>query len=236
MVKDHRPHWLKILSDRINEVIVNLYVKPQLASVGRDFRVMNPRHFQVSGPDIHIKDHVYVMSLYDSPVRLAVFEGLGRIKIGSYCIVNPGVRISSANDIEIGESCMLAMNAYLADADWHDLQHRIYAPGNTAPIKLGNNVWIGDSAFVGKGVTIGDNSIVGAFAVVTKDVPANTIVAGIPAKAVGSIDPDDLTTRKQMFTGQTPYEEFERQYVREQLQGNRLLKYLQTLVYPRRGD
>jgi acetyltransferase-like isoleucine patch superfamily enzyme len=54
----------------------------------------------------------------------------------------------------------------------------------TAPVKIGDNVWIGMNAVILKGVTIGDNSIVAAGAVVTKSVPANTIVAGNPAAVV----------------------------------------------------
>jgi len=54
----------------------------------------------------------------------------------------------------------------------------------TAPVKIGDNVWIGMNAVILKGVTIGDNSVVAAGAVVTKSVPANTIVAGNPAVTV----------------------------------------------------
>ncbi len=124
----------------MNRWFVEWWVAPQLDGVGRDFRVMYPLHLQVSGQHISVDDHVHVMALPDNPVRLAVYEGMGSIHIGSYCIVNPGVRISSAERIEIGESCMLASNAYICDADWHDLQHRIFAPGNTAPVILEDNV------------------------------------------------------------------------------------------------
>ncbi len=58
-----------------------------------------------------------------------------------------------------------------------------------APVRLGNNVWIGDSAIVCKGVTIGDHSVVGAGAVVTRDVPPYTVVAGNPAALVKELDP-----------------------------------------------
>jgi len=54
----------------------------------------------------------------------------------------------------------------------------------TAPVKIGDNVWIGMNAVILKGVTIGENSVVAAGAVVTKSIPANTIVAGNPAVTV----------------------------------------------------
>ena len=232
MRKDHRPYWLKLFFDQLSRLYVDWRIRPQLDSAGDDFRVLYPGHLQISGPHIHLGDHVHIMALYDRPVRLSVFEGLGRIEIGSYSIVNPGVRMSSASGIRIGESCMLAMNAYLSDADWHDLQHRIYAPGKTAPVVIGNNCWVGEGAFVGKGVTVGDNSVIGAFAVVTGDVPANSIVAGVPAKVIGEVDPENVIARRTMFTGDVPYAEFEQDYVREQLRGNSLAGWLRAMLLP----
>lgn len=234
MRRDHRPYWLKQFFDVMNQWYVDRFVRPHFDGAGIDLRVMGPRHLQISGPHIFAGDHVHFMALPDKPVRLAVFEGLGSIRIGDYSIVNPGVRMSSAASIETGHSCMFAMNCYLSDADWHDLQHRIFAPGNAAPIRLGNNVWIGDSALVTKGVTIGDNSIVGAWSVVTRDVPANVVVAGNPARVVKELDAGNFTLREQMFTGATPYEVFEADYYRRLLAGNTLLGWLKHLVLPGR--
>ncbi|XOV88529.1 MAG: acyltransferase [Pseudomonadota bacterium] len=232
MRKDHRPLWLKLLQDRLNHLYVDHFCRPQFDAAGQDLRVMNPRHLQVSGPGIRLGDHVHIMALPDRPVRLAVFEGLGQITIGSYSIINPGVRISSAASITMGHSCMLAMNCYLSDADWHDLAHRIYAPGTTRPITLGNNVWIGDSALVTKGVTIGDNSIIGAWSVVTRDVPANTIVAGNPARIVRELDASHLTMRRDLFNSEEPYADFEKRYVAAQLADNRTLDWLRSWLIP----
>lgn len=232
MRRDHRPYWLKRFFDRANQYYVDRFIRPQLDASGIDLRVMTPRHLQISGPHITTGDHVHIMALPDRPVRLAVFEGLGEIRVGDYCIINPGARISSASSVHIGHSCMLAMNCYLSDADWHDLQHRIFAPGKSAPISLGNNVWIGDSAFVGKGVTIGENSIVAAYAVVTRDVPDNVIVAGNPARIVKQLDADQLTMRKHLFTDTTPYDVFEADYYRRQLADNSLSGWIRQLLLP----
>jgi acetyltransferase-like isoleucine patch superfamily enzyme len=234
--KDHRPFWLKNLADLINDAYVDHFTRPQFDRTGEDFRVMGPRHLSVSGTGISVADHVHIMALPDKPVRLAVYEGLGSIDIDSYCIINPGVRITSASGITIGHSCMLAMNAYLSDADWHDLQHRIYAPGAAAPIKLGNNVWIGDSALVCKGVSIGDNSVVGAWSVVTKDVPSNVVVAGNPAKVVRELDTKHLTTREHLFTSETPYDEFERNYFKDMLEKNTFFRWLKSVFAPGSAD
>jgi acetyltransferase-like isoleucine patch superfamily enzyme len=234
--KDHRPLWVKGWFDRFNEAYINHFIRPQFDHSGQDFRVIGPRHLQVSGTGVTVEDHVHIMALADKPVRLAVYEGMGSISIDSYCIINPGVRITSASGVKIGHSCMLAMNAYLSDADWHDIQHRIYAPGATAPIELGNNVWIGDSALVCKGVHIGDNSVVGAWSVVTKDVPANVVVAGTPAKIVRELDPDNKTIREDLFTGPTAYHEFEQEFYRDMLAKNTLMGWLMSLVVPTSTD
>jgi acetyltransferase-like isoleucine patch superfamily enzyme len=197
---------------------------------------MYPRHLQVSGPKITVGDHVHFMALPDKPVRLAVFEGLGEIHIGDYSIVNPGVRISSAASVKVGHSCMFAMNCYLSDADWHDIHHRIFAPGASAPIVLKDNVWIGDSALITKGVTVGENSIVGAWSVVTKDVPDNVVVAGNPARVVRELDTSHLTLRKHLFTGDVPYDDFEDNYFRELLEQNTFARWLRSLISPTERD
>ena len=232
MRKDHRPDWLRKAHTFINDKYIDLYVRPHLDESGIGMRVMNPRHLEISGTNIKVGNHVHFMALQDKPVRLAVFENLGRIEIGDYGVINPGVRVSSADSITIGNSCLLAMNCYLSDADWHDLNHRIYAPGNTAPIVLEDNVWIGDSALVTKGVTIGKNSIVGAYSVVTKDVPANCIVAGNPARIVKELSDEHITSRESLFTGAQPYAEFEADYFSKKLAGNSIADWLKSMIKP----
>lgn len=234
--KNLQPYWLKKVFDHLNEIYVNYYCRPHFDSTGIGLRVMNPRYLEISGPRISVGDHVHFMALRDKPVRLAVFEGLGSITIGDYCIVNPGVRISSADSIHIGHSCMLAMNAYLADADWHDIQHRIYAPGKHQPIVLGNNVWVGDSVLICKGVNIGDNSVIGAWSVVTRDVPANVVVAGNPARQIRQLDPGDMTKREHLFNMDQPYDEFEAGYFRDMLKGNTLPTWIRSVLLPGRAD
>ena len=65
-------------------------------------------------------------------------------------------------------------------------------PITTAPVKIGNNVWIGAGAIILMGVTIGDGSVIGAGSVVTKDIPANCIAVGTPCKVLRKITDDDL--------------------------------------------
>ena len=70
----------------------------------------------------------------------------------------------------------------------HGLEPGDRATTYPAPITLGRNVWVGSNATILSGVTIGDNAVVAAGAVVTKDVPADTIVGGVPARPIRRID------------------------------------------------
>ena len=105
----------------------------------------------------------------------------------------------AAEHISIGDACMFAHGSHISDADWHGIYDRSEPVGNTKPVVLKDNVWIGDSAIVCKGVTIGENSIIGAGAVVTKDVPPNSIFAGNPAKLVKTLDEKKRFNFKKRF-------------------------------------
>ena len=98
---------------------------------------------------------------------------------------------------------------------------------------IGDNVWLGDHATVLKGVTIGANSVVAAQAVVTRDVPANVVVAGNPARVVKELDPErGFTTRMDLFTDPAGAAAFFDAIEREVLQDNSLLRWLWSLLYP----
>ena len=101
--------------------------------------------------------------------------------------MNAGAQLRCKERITIGENCAIARNVLIMDFDAHLITYEDGTNNRvTAPITIGNSVWIGAGATILKGVTIGDNAIIGAGAVVTKDVKANTIVAGNPAKLIRS--------------------------------------------------
>lgn len=99
--------------------------------------------------------------------------------------INAGTQLRCMERIVIGPSCAIGRNVLIMDFDAHEIT---YADGTknriTAPITIGAHVWIGAGATILKGVTIGDNAVIGAGSVVTRDVPANTIVAGNPARII----------------------------------------------------
>ena len=83
----------------------------------------------------------------------------------------------------IGDGCQIGHNVVFATLN-HRLEPEERKSTYPAPIVLGKNVWIGSNATVLQGVTIGDNAVIAAGAVVTKDVVANTVVGGVPARFI----------------------------------------------------
>lgn len=111
------------------------------------------------------------------------------ITIGKNVFFNTGCSFQDRGGISIGDGSMLGMNVTIATLN-HGLPLETRNTTYPLPVIIGNNVWIGSNATILPGVTIEDNSVVAAGAVVTKDVPENTVVAGVPAKAVKKINND----------------------------------------------
>jgi len=105
--------------------------------------------------------------------------------------------------------------------------------GNSKPIELKNNVWIGDRAVVGKGVTIGENSIVAAGSVVVKDVPENVIVGGNPARVIKDLDAnEEMHTRNDLFSDRKSLDELYDYLDKINLKENSTIRFLKSLIIP----
>jgi len=126
------------------------------------------------------------------PCRLTVLKTapgkVGKITVGEGTTLS-GTSIVSYESVTIGKNVLFGPEVVIMDADGHPADRRL--PDNAenkmkcvAPVKIGDNVWIGYGATVLKGVTIGDYAVVAANAVVVKDVPAHAVVAGNPAKVI----------------------------------------------------
>jgi len=109
------------------------------------------------------------------------------ITLGKNIFINSGCRFQDHGGITIGDGALIGHNVVLATLN-HDFAPEKRGTTHPAPIVIGKNVWIGSNATVLAGVTIGDNSIVAAGAVVTKDVPADMIVGGDPAKVIKTLE------------------------------------------------
>jgi acetyltransferase-like isoleucine patch superfamily enzyme len=239
MRKDHRPYVIKKAWLKFQKFYTRHFIQPQLDALGTGHAFMRPWHVELFGAPIEIGRYATVIATSDKKVRLSVWpekEGLGRITIGDYSIICPGVRISSAADILIEDNCMLASGVYITDADWHGIYDRV-SFGQARPVHLAKNVWVGDSAVICKGVTIGENSIIGAGAIVTEPIPDNCIAAGNPARVVKQLDPQErFKTRADWYADPT---KLAREFIRwEQavLKGNTFYGWLKHLLFPTPND
>ncbi len=107
------------------------------------------------------------------------------LSLGKRVFINIGCRFQDTGGITIGDGTLIGHGSTLTTLN-HSVDPARRADMIPAPIVIGRDVWLGASVTVVPGVTIGDGAIVAAGAVVTKDVAANTIVAGVPAKLIRS--------------------------------------------------
>jgi len=117
--------------------------------------------------------------------KIRVHEG--EVEIGAKTVMGQECTISAYQHVSIGRECIVADRVMLIDFDHGvvEVERPIRLQGiYKRDVRVGHNVWMGYGACVLRGVTVGENSIVGTSAVVTRDVPANAVVAGIPARVV----------------------------------------------------
>ncbi|MDX6590463.1 MAG: hypothetical protein QOI84_1737 [Solirubrobacterales bacterium] len=111
----------------------------------------------------------------------------GTVEIGEKTVIGQECTISAYQRVRIGDQCVIADRAMFIDFDHGvvEVERPIRLQGiYKRDVEVGSNVWIGYGACVLRGVRVGDNAIVGTYSVVTRDVPANAVVAGIPAKII----------------------------------------------------
>lgn len=168
--------------------------------VGTDFRpsLRTTIANEGSRDQVRIGHHV---TLLDDELRCYL---RGRITIGNFVWMSLRGQIISTVSVSIGDDCIFGRDVYISDTNEHPLdagirreQTRAYLAGGilpdrytaaAAPVRIGDGVWVGERAFILKGVTVGDGAVVAAGSVVTKDVAAGTIVAGNPARLVKQLD------------------------------------------------
>ena len=133
-------------------------------------------------------------------VRLDAMGPAGCLRFGTGVEINDFVHIGALEEVLIGNHVLIASRVFISDHD-----HGIYsdAPDCSSPdeaptarvepvrpVRIGDNVWIGEGAAVLSGVTIGAGSVIGAGAVVTRDIPADCVAIGVPARVVRRYDRD----------------------------------------------
>ena len=111
----------------------------------------------------------------------------GEVWIGAKTVIGQECTVSAFQSVSIGRECIVADRVMLIDFDHGvvEVERPIREQGiYKRDVRVGHNVWIGYGACFLRGVTVGDNAVVGTNAVVTKDVPANAVAAGVPARVL----------------------------------------------------
>jgi acetyltransferase-like isoleucine patch superfamily enzyme len=166
-----------------------------------------PQHLTVKGPlglsaigRIELGDHITIVN--DSKYNRAginhstqLVAGRGAIlKIGNNVGMS-GASIYAESSIEIGNHVLLGANARIYDTDFHPIhfQDRMAGvPPKTAPVVIGDHVWLAANVTVLKGVSIGARSVIAAGSVVTSNIPEDCLAGGIPARVIRKITENDL--------------------------------------------
>ena len=155
------------------------------AQLGRLVSVKGRPLFRNDGGEVVIGSQVRIWSTIE---RTKLFVGRGGVLLigDNTCVM--GAHISASVRVEIGRNVQIAPYAIIIDDDFHDVSN-LSAAGKSAAVLIEDDVWIATRAVVLKGVRIGRGAVVAAGAVVTKDVPPYTLVAGVPARAIRQLSP-----------------------------------------------
>ena len=131
----------------------------------------------------------YTASSIYAPVLVKTLSRSAKIIIGNSVSLNGTSIVARSRVIRIGDGTMIAPNVVILDSDFHAQwppEGRVINPDfeSDADVTIGENVWVGIQCIILKGVHIGENSIIAAGSVVTSDIPANVMAAGVPAKII----------------------------------------------------
>lgn len=168
-----RLFWHKIVRRRAYGKKIHM---DGLAFIGRKVKIE-------IGPLAHL--HLGRWSWVGNGTKIRVHGG--EVRIGSKSVLGEEITFSTYEHISVGRECVIADRVMFIDFDHRveDVEQAIRKQGvYSKPVRVGNNVWIGYGASILRGVTVGDNAIIGTYAVVTKDVPDNAIVGGVPARVL----------------------------------------------------
>lgn len=194
-------YGLKVICENISKIrnlIYTCWIKNFIGGIGVNSKICYPCSLWGGGSKhITIGERTIIQGhcILGAWVKYAGEQFTPTIMIGNDCNIGEHTHITSINKIMIGNGLLTGRYVYIGDnshggfsceeANIPPIRRKLLSKGK---VVIGNNVWIGDKATILAGVTIGDNVIVGANSVVTKNIPPNTIVAGVPAKIIKQLE------------------------------------------------
>ncbi|MCD8121263.1 MAG: sugar O-acetyltransferase [Clostridiales bacterium] len=116
------------------------------------------------------------------------------IKIGNHFYANFDCVMLDGGGIEIGDHVLFGPRVSIyTSRHAYDASERAAGACFSKEVTIGNNVWVGGGVHMDYGITIGDNTIIGAGSVITRDIPANVVAAGVPCRVIREIRPEEKT-------------------------------------------
>ncbi len=183
------------------DTMYTIWIRNFIGHVGKDVKIAMPCSLQGGGYEkVSIGDNTDIQrfSVIGSWKNYGNQTFEPSITIGRNCRIGEYNQISACNKITIGDGLLTGRYVYIGDNSHGGLSKEgAYVPPaqrklvSKGEISIGQNVWIGDKVTILANVHIGDNVIIGANSVVTKDVPSNCIVAGVPAKVIKMINDEE---------------------------------------------
>ncbi|WNJ19757.1 acyltransferase [Pontibacter sp. G13] len=135
--------------------------------------------------------HTNLVGLNRKCLLATAYEG-AEIRIGNNAGLS-GTVIGAAESVVLGDDVLCGANVLVTDFDWHPVDpNRRRERADSKPVVIEDNVWLGVNSIVLKGVRIGRNSVIAANSVVVKDIPANVIAGGNPAKVIKQLDAEQV--------------------------------------------
>ena len=178
----------RMLTPKYGRLLCRYLVRRLLTVSGRRWRTDGPvffgRHLQIQiarRGEVRFGRFAWI----GDGTKIRCHEGL--VEIGPKTVFGQECTVSAYRHVRIGEQCVIADRAMFIDFDHGvvEVERPIRRQGiYTRDVEVGSNVWIGYNACILRGVSVGDNAIVGTNSVVTRDVPANAVVAGVPARVI----------------------------------------------------
>ena len=165
------------------EAVSEMFRARRLCQLANETPIDNPEY-------VKYLEELFSRNLDDVRILTPFFCDFGnRVKFGKNVFINHSAILSASGGIEFQDGVSLAPGVRIATIN-HDFnnRHTIYTYGK---VTIKKNAWLGMNVTVCPGVTIGENAVVAAGAVVTKDVPDNAVVGGVPAKIIKMLDPNE---------------------------------------------
>ena len=179
----------------IKKKLYSSWISKEFKSLGYDAIISYPMY-------LHGGQYISIGNNFHSDIRFrieAFDQHLGYkftpiIAIGNNVSINPDCHIGAINQIKIGDNVLIASKVFITDHYHGEInsetiktppsKRKLYSKG---PVTIEKNVWLGEGVVVLPGVSIGENSIIGANAVITKNIPKNSIVGGNPARIIRTL-------------------------------------------------